>query len=47
MPMNRERTGNRLPRRLGWKGLSDAQLKDEAQLSGPEVRLARKPKRRR
>ena len=35
------------PRRLGWKGMSDAQLKDEAQLSGPEVGLARKPKRRR
>ena len=35
------------PRRLGWKGLNDTQLKDQAQLSSAEVGLARTPKRRR
>jgi len=35
------------PRRLGWKGLSDAQLKQQAQLSSTEAALSRKPKRRR
>ena len=35
------------PRRLGWKGLSDAQLKDQAQRPLVEVALAREAKRRR
>jgi hypothetical protein len=35
------------PRRLGWRGLSDAQLKDQAQMSSAEATLARAPKRRR
>ena len=30
------------PRRLGWKGLSDAQLKEQAQLSATAVSLSRK-----
>jgi hypothetical protein len=30
------------PRRLGWKGLTDAQLKEQAQLSAVELSLARK-----
>jgi hypothetical protein len=29
------------PRRLGWKGLTDAQLKEQAQLSAVEISLAR------
>ena len=32
------------PRRLGWKGLSDARLKAEAQLANTEVQLTRKQK---
>jgi len=35
------------PRRLGWKGLNDAQVKDQAQMSAAEASFARKPKRRR
>ncbi len=35
------------PRRLGWKGLSDAQLKAQAQESSAEAAVARMPKRRR
>lgn len=30
------------PRRLGWKGLTEAQLKAQAQLSSAELSLARK-----
>jgi hypothetical protein len=30
------------PRRLGWKGLSDADLKAEAQLTGSELTLIRR-----
>lgn len=30
------------PRRLGWKGLTDAQIKDEAQLTTSGITLARK-----
>lgn len=30
------------PRRLGWKGLTDAQLKEQAQLSAVELSLSRK-----
>lgn len=32
------------PRKLGWKGLSDAKLKFEAQLTGAESDLARRKK---
>lgn len=28
------------PRRLGWKGLSDAEIKEQAQLTATEVSLA-------
>lgn len=35
------------PRRLGWKGLNDAQVKDQAQMSAAEASFAPKPKRRR
>jgi len=28
------------PRRLGWKGLSDAEIKEQAQLTATEVALA-------
>ena len=35
------------PRRLGWKGLNDTQLKEQAQISSAEGSLARTPKRRR
>ena len=34
------------PRRLGWKGLSDAQLKDQAQMSSAEAVLTHGPTRR-
>ena len=30
------------PRRLGWMGLTDAQLKEQAQLSAVELSLSRK-----
>ena len=30
------------PRRLGWKGLTDAQLKEQAQVSAVELSLSRK-----
>lgn len=30
------------PRRLGWKGLSDAELKAEAQMTGCELTLKRR-----
>lgn len=30
------------PRRLGWNGLSDAELKAEAQLTSPELTLKRR-----
>ena len=30
------------PRRLGWKGLTDAEIKDQAQLTTSEIGLARK-----
>lgn len=29
------------PRRLGWKGLTDAQIKEQAQLTGAEVAATR------
>jgi hypothetical protein len=32
------------PRNLGWKGLSHAEIKAEAQLTGSEIRLARRAK---
>lgn len=32
------------PRNLGWKGLSHAEIKAEAQLTGSEIRLARRSK---
>jgi len=35
------------PRNLGWKGLSDAQIKHEAQLTTAEILHAAKPKRKR
>ena len=35
------------PRRLGWKRLSEAQVKEQAQLSSAEAASARTPKRRR
>jgi len=34
------------PRRLGWKGLTDAQLKQQAQASSTEAALSRTHKRR-
>lgn len=33
------------PRRLGWKGLSDAQIKEEAQLTPTESALPRRRKK--
>ena len=33
------------PRHLGWKGLSDAELKVEAQLTTPELTHARPPRK--
>ena len=33
------------PRRLGWKGLTDAQLKEQAQLTTTEVTATRRRKR--
>lgn len=33
------------PRKLGWKGLSDAELKIEAQLTNTEIRLTRRGKK--
>ena len=30
------------PRRLGWKGLSDAEIKEQAQLTATEAALARR-----
>jgi hypothetical protein len=30
------------PRKLGWQGLSDAQIKMEAQLTGSEIRVGQK-----
>jgi hypothetical protein len=33
------------PRRLGWKGLSDAQLKEQAQLTPAEAAATRRRKR--
>ncbi len=35
------------PRRLGWKGMSDAQLKDESQRSTADAALIRKRRHRR
>lgn len=35
------------PRRVGWRGLSEAQLKREARRSAAEVELSRKPRGRR
>ncbi len=32
------------PRRLGWKGLTDAQIKEQAQLTSGEVSSARRRK---
>lgn len=34
------------PRNLGWKGLSDAEIKHEAQLTTAEIMHTTKPKRR-
>ncbi|MBK9139069.1 MAG: antitoxin [Verrucomicrobia bacterium] len=33
------------PRRLGWKGLSDAEIKEQAQLTATETTLARRRKK--
>lgn len=33
------------PRRLGWKGLSDAEIKEQAQLTTTEATLARRRRR--
>ena len=33
------------PRRLGWKGLNDAQIKEEAQMTNIELSLARPAKK--
>jgi hypothetical protein len=33
------------PRRLGWKGLSDAAIKEQAQLTATEAALARRRKK--
>ena len=33
------------PRHLGWKGLSDAEIKVEAQLTNTEIRLTRRGKK--
>ncbi len=33
------------PRKLGWKGLSDAEIKAEAQLTNTEIRLTRRNKK--
>ena len=33
------------PRRLGWKGLSDAEIKDQAQLTTTEAAVIRRRKR--
>jgi len=33
------------PRNLGWKGLSDAELKREAQLTNTEIRLTHRRKK--
>jgi len=33
------------PRRLGWKGFTDAQLKEQAQISSAEAALSRTRKR--
>jgi len=33
------------PRNLGWKGLSHAEIKAEAQLTNTEIRLARRGKK--
>lgn len=33
------------PRRLGWKGLSNAELKEQAQLTNSEISLVRRRKK--
>ncbi len=33
------------PRRLGWKGLTDAQIKEQAQLTSAEAALTRRRKK--
>ena len=33
------------PRKLGWMGLSDEEIKHEAQLTNTEIRLARRTKK--
>ncbi len=33
------------PRRLGWKGLTDAEIKEQAQFTAPEVSFAGRRKR--
>lgn len=33
------------PRRLGWKGLSDAEIKEQAQLTAPEAAFTRRRKK--